>query len=216
MPVITQISEQKRRPNRRNLFLDGTFAFGCNVTVVARFRLREGMTLTPDQVQQIQLGEVRQECFDSAMRSLQKRQHSQAELRRKLTKKEYGETVINAVIADLIRLGYVDDVRFATAKALSAAKHKHHGQRRAKIELMKAGVKGEAADRALADVYREHDSRSVVTGLIEKQLPRLRKLEPMVARRRLMGMLQRRGFDYETIKPAIDEVLGRDRIEQDR
>ena len=48
MPVITKISEQKRRANRRNIYLDGKFAFGCNLNVVAKFRLREGMTLSPD------------------------------------------------------------------------------------------------------------------------------------------------------------------------
>ncbi len=51
--------------------------------------------------------------------------------------------------------------------------------------------------------------------LARKQAPRLKRLDPMVARRRLMGMLQRRGFEYETIKPVIDEILG-DEVEQDR
>ena len=46
--------------------------------------------------------------------------------------------------------------------------------------------------------------------LAQKQSARLRKLDPLVARRRLAGMLQRRGFDYDTIKPVIDEVLGDD------
>ena len=72
MPVITKITEQKRRPNRRNIYLDGAFAFGCNVNVVARFRLREGMQLKTAQVAQIQLGEVKQECFDDAMRALER------------------------------------------------------------------------------------------------------------------------------------------------
>ena len=30
----------------------------------------------------------------------------------------------------------------------------------------------------------------------------------MTARRRLAGMLLRRGFDYDTVRPVIDEVLG--------
>ena len=46
-----------------------------------------------------------------------------------------------------------------------------------------------------------------------KQAPRLRKLDPLVAKRRLVGMLQRRGFDFETIKPVIDEVLRGDDAE---
>src|SRR5688572_22399179 len=98
MATITRIIEQKRRPNRRNIFLDGTFAFGCNVNIVAKFRLREGVVLSPEQVQQIQLGEVKQECFDEAMKWLKSRLHSRAELHRKLMRREYGEAVVSAVL----------------------------------------------------------------------------------------------------------------------
>jgi regulatory protein len=210
MPTVTKISEQKRRPNRRNVYLDGAFAFGCNVNVVAKFRLREGMALTEEQVRQIQHGEVRQECFDGALKSITSRLHSRSELQRKLMRREYGEEVVNAVLDDLVRLGYVDDERFAKTKALSAAQYKHHGRRRAFMELRKAGVTNEVADKALADVYSEHDSTAVARQLAEKQAARLKKLDPAVARRRLVGMLQRRGFDYEAIKPVVDEVLGRD------
>jgi hypothetical protein len=30
----------------------------------------------------------------------------------------------------------------------------------------------------------------------------------VTAKRRLIGMLQRRGFDYDTIRPVVEEVLG--------
>ena len=199
MPTITRISEQRRRQNRRNVYLDGAFAFGCNINVVAKFRLREGMTISADEVRQIELGEVRQECVDRAMVSLGSRLHSRAELRRKLMRREYGENVVNAVLDDLTRMGYVDDERFARTKALSAAQHKHHGKRRAMVELRKSGVGAGVAERALDDVYSSHDSTAVARQLAEKQAPRLKKLEPAVARRRLVGMLQRRGFDYASI-----------------
>jgi regulatory protein len=210
MPVVTRIAEPKRRPNRRNVHLDGAFAFGCSLNVIARFRLREGMHLSDEQVRQIQVGEVRQECFDRAMKALGSRLHSRAELRRKLMRHEYGEAVVNAVLDDLVRLGYVNDAQFARTKALSAAQYKHHGRRRAFMELRKAGVKGDVADAALADVYADHDSTAVARELARKQLPRLRKLDPLVARRRLVGMLQRRGFDYDSIRPVLDEVLGQE------
>jgi regulatory protein len=208
MPVITKIIEQKRQANRRNIHLDGAFAFGCNLNVVAKFRLREGMVLSDDEVRDIELGEVKQECFDRAMRYLQTRLHSTSEIRSKLMKREYGQTIVDAVVEDLARLGYLDDERFAKTKALSAAQHKHHGKQRAKMELLKAGVKGAVADQALKEVYSQHDSTAVARELAMKQAPRLRKLDPQVARRRLVGMLQRRGFDYDSIRPVIDEVLG--------
>ena len=211
MPIVTRISDQKRRPGGRDVYLDNAFAFVCHLNVVAKFRLREGMRLADEQVRQIQLGEVKQECFDGALKYLGSRLHSRSELRKKLMRREYGDAVVDAVLEDLARLGYLDDERFARTKALSAAQHKHHGRRRAFMELIKSGVKGDVADKALTDVYADHDSTAVARSLAEKQLPRLRKLDPLVARRRLVGMLQRRGFDYDSIKPVIDEVLGKDR-----
>jgi len=207
MPLVTRISEQKRRANRRNVYIDGVFAFGCNINVVARFRLREGLHLTDDQVREIQLGEVKQECLDAAFKFLQSRLHSAAELRRKLMRNEWGQDVVETTLAELTRMGYLDDERFARTKALSAAQRKHHGPRRAMSELLKAGVKRETASRALEDVYSATDSTETARQLALKQAPRLRKLDPIVARRRLAGMLQHRGFDYDVIKPVIDEVL---------
>jgi regulatory protein len=211
MPTITMITEQKRSPNRRNIFLDGAFAFGCSVNVVARFRLRAGLLLTPEQVREIEHGEVKQECFDAAMLFLQARLHSRAELYKKLSRREWGDEVIDAVLDDLARMGYLDDERFAKTKALAAAQHKQHGRRRAFIELIRSGVKGDVADKALDEVYTDTDTLAVARALARKQAPRLQKLDPVVARRRLVGMLQRRGFDYDDIRPVIDEVLGKSR-----
>jgi len=208
LPVITKIVEQKRRANRRSVYLDGAFAFGCNLNVVAKFRLREGMTLSAEQLAAIERGEVRQECFDKAMSYLTIRLHSRAELYKKLMRREYGEQIVNGVLEDLERLGYVNDATFAKTKAASAAQHKHHGRRRAFMELIKSGVKGDVAGRAVEDVYDVTDTMAIARHLAQKQAPRLRKLDPTTARRRLVGMLGRRGFTYDEIRPVIDEVLG--------
>ena len=66
----------------------------------------------------------------------------------------------------------------------------------------------ETASRALEDVYSTTDSTETARQLALKQAVRLRMLDPIVARRRLAGMLQRRGFEYDVIKPVIDQVLG--------
>lgn len=207
MPTITKIKQQKRSPNRRSVFLDGRFAFGCGVNVVARFRLRVGMSISGEQLRRIEQEELRQECFDAAIRALQRRLHSAAELSRKLAGKGWTKTVVSEVLSDLARLGYLDDRRFATVKAQASATHKHQGKRRARIELMRAGVASTVADAALDDVYESTDTLAVARQLVEKQLPRLRRLEPPVARRRLAGMLLRRGFDYDEIRSVIDGAL---------
>jgi len=214
MPVVTRIVTQKRRENRRNIFLDGKFAFGCNVNVVATFRLRKGMNLSDEQLRAIEQGEVRQECLDKAMEHLGRRLHSRAELHRKLMRREYGDSIVNAVLDELTILGYVNDARFAKTRALSAAEHRKHGKRRAILELLKRGVQADVARSALDQVYDAHDTLAVAKQLAARQAPRLRKLDPQVARRRLVGMLQRRGFDYEDIRPVVDEFLGKHTVDE--
>src|SRR5258706_8046262 len=209
MPVITQIVEPKARPNRRRIYLDGKFAFTVKLNVVAKFRLREGLTLSPDQIAAIEQGEIRQECLDRAMKYLTGRLHSRQELKNKLLRQEYSATLIDEVLDELLRLGYVDDQRFAKTKALSAAQHKHHGPRRAMMELMRAGVKRETAQVAVGEVYESNDNVAAARKLAQKQAARLKKLDPQVARRRLAGMLQRRRFDYDAIRPVIDEIIGK-------
>ena len=54
MPTLTKISPQKRAENRRNIYLDGKFAFGCNLNVVAKFRLREGMVVDDAKIREIE------------------------------------------------------------------------------------------------------------------------------------------------------------------
>lgn len=209
MPIVTRIVEQKKRANRRSVFLDGAFAFGVNLNVVAKFRLHAGQQLSAEDVERIQQGAVRQECFDHAMRFIEKRMHSRAELKTKLTRQEYGPAVVEGVLNQLAEMNYVNDARFAESRAESAAKYKHHGPNRARIELAKKGVERETARQAVEQVYEAHDSSATARDLAAKKMKSLARLEPHVARRRLTGMLLRRGFDFDTIKPVIEEVLGR-------
>ena len=76
------------------------------------------------------------------------------------------------------------------------------------VELLKSGVNRETSRRAVEDVYEATDSMAIARELAIKQSARLKKLDPVTARRRLAGMLARRGFEYDEIRPVIDEVIG--------
>jgi regulatory protein len=209
VPTVTRIVQSKRRPNWQQIYLNGQRTFACKTTVATKWNLRIGINLDNSQVQEIQHAELVQECRDAALNLLSHRLHSEAELSRKLLRKEYEQQTIDTVLDSLRRLGYLDDQRFAMTKTLSAMQHKQHGRRRAYVELLKSGVKSDVATRALDGVYNTADSAAVARQLAMKKAVSLRKLDPITARRRLAGMLQRRGFDYETIKPVIEEVLSR-------
>lgn len=208
MPTVTRLVPQKRNPRRLNVHLDGRFAFACTANIAVKFGLGEGVILSDEQLAAVQQGHVWQVCMDDAMRILERRLHSRSELQRKLALKQHAPEMVLLVLDELQRMGYVNDTRYSQTKASSAAEHRKHGRGRAYRDLLKAGVEGETARRAVEDVYERTDSLAIARELAQKKAPHLRKLDPVVARRRLAGMLLRRGFDYEAIRPVMDEVLG--------
>ncbi len=207
MPIITAIKVQQRKATRVSVFLDRAFAFGLHQKVAGRFGLKPGMELSQRDVEAIQQGQVQQECFDKAMLYLSRRMHSGSELRRKLLKSEFAEAVIEVTLQRLTDLNYINDAEFARQK-LEHAQRKLIGQRRALVDLMKSGVKGEVARDAVREHFNQDEAKDNAQRLIEKSLPRLQRLDPVTAKRRLIGLLQRRGFDYDTIKPMVERALG--------
>src|SRR6187549_126192 len=101
--------------------------------------------------------DVNRQCLDAALRLLKSRAHSTAELRRKLRRRFEPDPIAQA-IAKLEKVGYLNDEKFAEMKAASSVQNKQHGRRRAQLELMKAGVDRETADRALSSVYGQADT----------------------------------------------------------
>jgi regulatory protein len=206
MPLITRISEQKRRKNRRNIYLDGVFAFACNQNVVRKFALAEGKSLDAAEIERVLQGEVQQECFDRGIRLLEQRMHSAAELRRKLARHEYGAQVLDRVLERLAQLGYLNDSEFARLKVRDGQR-RLRGRRLVMADLLKAGVKGETAREAVTSEYSPTLSREAAEQLVQKNLPRLQRLDGQTARRRLMGLLQRRGFDFELSRDLVQKAL---------
>jgi len=153
-------------------------------------------------------GDQRQKCFDFAARLLARRAHSRFQLSQKLRRHRFDNQTIEGVLADLERMGYVNDLQFAQSKAESDLNRRKQGKQRTMLDLVRAGVSGAVAEQAVGQVYQGTDQRAVAVDLAMKHKARLIKLEPQVARRRLMGLLHRRGFDSDAIRHAIEQVLG--------
>lgn len=148
--------------------------------------------------------QAKQKCLDRAMRILARRLHSRRQLQQKL-RRHWSAAVVAEALRELRRLRYLDDERFAQAMACAAVE-KHHGRQRAMMDLMRSGVANDVAQQALQEAYEGQDQGQMARQLAAQHARRLRGLDPPTARRRLMGILQRRGFDYETVRPILDEL----------
>lgn len=217
MPTVTKIEPQKRRKGRSNVFVDGAFAFGLSDGVVLKYGLRAGDELPAARRAEIEQGELKAACFTKATMLLGRRPHGEAELRRKLTRRDadWPPHVVDAVMDELKRLRYLDDAQFAAARAGDAVRGKAVGSRRALAELKRAGVNEKVAAAAVSAAYAERDEAAVARELVRKKLRGVARLDPATAKRRLYGMLARRGFGTDVINDALAAELSAPRDDVD-
>jgi regulatory protein len=134
-----------------------------------------------------------------ALRALNRREHSIAEIEGKLTERGFDVEHIEAVVTELVESGALDDERFA--QAFAADKRELHGWGPERIAggLAERGIAQSLIDECCAEEDRE--------GLIERAQGLLRErgapLEDDRERARALGFLTRRGFEYEVAYDAI-------------
>jgi regulatory protein len=126
-----------------------------------------------------------------------------AEVRRRLARAHCSDEDTEAVIADLVRSGALDDERFARDWTESRGERRGIGPVRLEAELRRKGVSRETAREALAPLDEEAQVAAALA-LAKRWLARSAERD-LSARRRLAGYLQRRGYNW----PLIEQVFAR-------
>jgi regulatory protein len=146
-------------------------------------------------------------CYLAAMRILNHRFNSEAELQRKLSLKEFPPEVVTATIEKLRREKWLDDARFA-ASFVRTRVRKGLGRHRISRELTAAGVESETIARALDESVPDHDERAAAVVAARKRLAVIRRREEDVAkiREKLVAYLFRQGYDSSLAVDVVREV----------
>lgn len=209
---ITSLMVQKKHPDRISVFLDGAFAFGIHQELVLEFSLKKGRNLSVPEQRQI----IQKDCIHrakaKALHYLSYRARSEEEVRRKLQRSGFDETVCGQVLIRLRELGYINDADYALTYARGRFEYGNYGPNRIRYDLKKRGVNDQNIEEALAAVFRDED------GLVNKVREQAAKRWVHLARegdlykrrRKLFDFLFRRGFPYDVIREAVEEIAGSD------
>jgi regulatory protein len=147
-------------------------------------------------------------ALSSALRLLGRRDHSVAELRQKLIRRDVAEDVIQAVLAECLRLSYLDDAR--TARVLiERFKRKGCGLYRIRHELAQRGLSGERFRHLLENSLAPSEERELAQQALQKKLKTLGR-EPEQRKRmlRLQRFLRGRGFSDAVIMDVLGDLGG--------
>ncbi len=200
MSVITKLASQKKASARISVFVDDAFLVGISRKAIRKLGLAVGQEVDQGLRQRI----VYQSAYESAVASLARRDHSRAEISRKLAQKRFDKETIEGVLRELEHKQFVDDQRFARGWVVRRTAFRPRGRRLLAVELKQRGISQDII-REVLDDFSPKEEADVLMELIQKKLRELGSYESETRKRRLMGFLSRRGFSYGDIRQALHD-----------
>jgi regulatory protein len=139
------------------------------------------------------------QAVDKAAHFLGYRPRSTAEVQRNLAEKELPPEIIEAAIARLTDMGYLDDLAFARFWVQNRGDFKPLSHRALRQELRQKGV----ANAVIDDVLSELDESELAYKAALTQTRKLRNLPRKEFHTKMATFLQRRGFSYGIARDVI-------------
>lgn len=148
-----------------------------------------------------------QDCLNTAIRMLTRRDHSATELARKLKQRQFEKDRIQTTLAKCRRLHYLDDEKFA-ANYILQLQRRGYGPRRIRQKLVEKGLERQLITRALEASGIEKKEFAICQAVLEKKLKTLIPGPNQKAiKERLYRFLSARGFSPAVIRETLNQIL---------
>lgn len=153
-------------------------------------------------------------AFNSAMFSLDMRDHSEKEIRQKLIRK-YDAQSVDSAVEKLIGLGLINDRRYAELLTRELFERKKYGKTRVKSELYKRGIAADIINEVIEAYEEDNDSDNVekIVDIIRKKY--YNKLIDEKSRQKVVAALVRLGYSFSDIRQAMREFSCDEFFEED-
>ena len=198
--AITRLVYQKRNKQRVNVYLDDAYAFALPDTVAGQLKI--GQHLTDVEIADLRTVDSEAKAFDRALRFLGNRPRSRSEVEARLEQAGYTPEIRAKVLERLQRLGYIDDQAFIAWWIDNRSQFNPRSARALRQELWQKGVASELVKDALAGL--DDNDLALAAGL--NRASRWRHLPREAFDKKMLGFLQRRGFNYSTARNVTNQI----------
>ncbi|MFT5142699.1 MAG: regulatory protein [Rhodothermales bacterium] len=205
--TITKRSVQVKDPNRVSVYVDGAFSFGMHLEAAVDLGIQKGVELSEELLEHCLQADEAYRARRKALNLLAHRQRSVGELEQRLGMAGFGPAAIANAVERMDRLGYLNDLAFATSLARDRLLSGKLGQRRVLDDLRRKGVDPTLAMRVVAEVSLGRDETEDAYALARKRARAVSDVDQArKQQRRLYGLLARRGFGAEAIRAALGRI----------
>ena len=147
-----------------------------------------------------------EEARAHGIRLLKFRPRSETELRQRLLRKGFSQAVVDSLIDEFRRKGFLNDAQFARYFATQQMTVKPSGRRALLMGLKAKGVDSQLATQAVEAASGGRDELEVAREVALARFLHLKGITPEAAKRRLFGFLSRRGFSSDVVYKVVREV----------
>lgn len=202
MSEITAITPQVKDKTRCNIYLDNRFYCGLTLECVVVNRLKAGMQVEKEQLDEFQLQSEKQTALDKALTYITATQKTEKQIRDYLQKKGYVQAVVEYVVEKMRGYNFLNDKGYAEDYVREVSVKK--GGKLIKLELRKKGVSEAEIDEAVSALSSEEQTQAALQ-ILQKYL-RFKDREQATLQKAFRYLLGK-GFDYEIAKEALS-LLG--------
>jgi regulatory protein len=153
-----------------------------------------------------------EELFEYAVKCLGARACSTGDLKSKLWRRAANPPDIDAVIARLNDIGYLNDQRFAEDYAAARVENDGFGRMRVLNDLRTRRVSPAMADKAVERALEGRSEAELIDAFIERRMPSIAKGGPIEDEKKLAAAyrkLRRAGFTSGPVLSALKRIAAR-------
>ena len=197
---ITRLTVQKKNPDRVNVYLDGTFAFGLYMDTAAW--LEVGQILSDEKIHELQSTDRKREIIVKALEFISYKPRTVGETKKKLREAGFEDDIIADAVKELKKDGLLNDARYARQWVEERQMLRPRSRRVLEMELRRKGISDTLIQRTVEDV----DDYASAYEIASNRLYKYNGLSEFDFRRKLRAYLSGKGYTYDVISEVGEKL----------
>ena len=207
MAKITKIEVQQKNKERANIYIDDNFFLGVNAEIIYHLNLKKGDEVDEEKLKTIIEKEALSKAKNKAMSILNRTAISEKKLREKLA--DYSDDIVDEVINKLKEYGFINDKDLAKRIANDNSNISRFGKNKIRQNLYRKGISKEDIEETIEEIDSDEQYENALY-LARKRYKNLKGEDNRKVYQKLTQHLAYKGFSYDIIKSAIQEVMNED------
>lgn len=199
-----KITAKGGRKDKIHIYIDGEYRLTVDEIFWFSCGYISGDEIDEEELTAFEEAAGSRRAFNSALNSLDYRDHSEKEIRAKLMRK-HGAEYVDEAVEKLIELDLINDRRYAENYARELFEHKKFGKIRIKSELIAKGIASDIASETVISLFEDEEPDNIqrIVDIIKKKY--YNRMNDEVGRKKVFSALQRMGYTFSDIREAMSE-----------